>query len=103
MTLPGKGIANPSSMLAAIRLAQHWPPLKLLPMAYEFKVVRRVEFSDTDMAGIVHYSNFFRYMETAEHAFFRSLGFLGRHAPGGPTGRLAKGACRVRLSAAIAI
>src|SRR5947208_954718 len=44
-------------------------------MAHEFKIVRRVEFSDTDMAGIVHYSNFFRYMETAEHAFFRSLGF----------------------------
>jgi len=44
-------------------------------MAYEFKVIRRVEFSETDMAGIVHYSNFFRYMETAEHAFFRSLGF----------------------------
>jgi len=44
-------------------------------MACEFKVVRRVEFSDTDMAGIMHYSNFFRFMETAEHAFFRSLGF----------------------------
>ena len=44
-------------------------------MTSELKVVRRVEFSDTDMAGIVHYSNFFRYMETAEHAFFRSLGF----------------------------
>jgi YbgC/YbaW family acyl-CoA thioester hydrolase len=44
-------------------------------MAYEFKVIRRVEFSETDMAGIVHYSNFFRYMEVAEHAFFRSLGF----------------------------
>ena len=44
-------------------------------MAYELKVVRRVEFCDTDMAGIVHYSNFFRYMETAEHGFFRSLGF----------------------------
>src|SRR5438552_16445493 len=43
-------------------------------MSYEFKVTRRVEFSETDMAGIVHYSNFFRYMETAEHAFFRSLG-----------------------------
>ncbi|MCX8091869.1 MAG: acyl-CoA thioesterase [Verrucomicrobiae bacterium] len=43
-------------------------------MAYEFRIVRRVEFSDTDMAGIVHYSNFFRYMEAAEHAFFRSLG-----------------------------
>ena len=44
-------------------------------MPYEFKAVRRVEFSETDMAGIVHYSNFFRYMETAEHGFFRSLGF----------------------------
>lgn len=43
-------------------------------MAYEFKAVRRVEFSETDMAGIVHYSNFFKYMETAEHGFFRSLG-----------------------------
>src|SRR5580700_3586665 len=44
-------------------------------MAYEFKAIRRVEFSDTDMAGIMHFSNFFRFMETAEHAFFRSLGF----------------------------
>jgi len=44
-------------------------------MAYEFKALRRVEFSDTDMAGIMHYSNFFRFMETAEHAFFRSMGF----------------------------
>jgi YbgC/YbaW family acyl-CoA thioester hydrolase len=43
-------------------------------MPYEFTAVRRVEFADTDMAGIVHYANFFRYMETAEHAFFRSLG-----------------------------
>jgi YbgC/YbaW family acyl-CoA thioester hydrolase len=44
-------------------------------MPHEFKVVRRVEFAETDMAGIMHYSNFFRFMETAEHAFFRSLGF----------------------------
>jgi len=44
-------------------------------MPCEFIVARRVEFSETDMAGIVHYSNFFRYMETAEHGFFRSLGF----------------------------
>jgi hypothetical protein len=43
-------------------------------MPYEFKVQRRVEFSETDMAGIMHYSNFFRFMETAEHAFYRSLG-----------------------------
>lgn len=27
------------------------------------------------MAGIVHFANFFRYMEATEHAFFRSLGF----------------------------
>src|SRR5690348_16019163 len=44
-------------------------------MAYEHKVIRRVEFSETDMAGIVHFSNFFRYMETAEHAFYRALGY----------------------------
>jgi YbgC/YbaW family acyl-CoA thioester hydrolase len=44
-------------------------------MAYEFKAQRRVEFSDTDMAGIMHFSNFFRFMETAEHGFYRSLGF----------------------------
>jgi acyl-CoA thioester hydrolase len=41
---------------------------------YEYTIVRQVEFSETDMAGIVHYSNFFRYMEAAEHAFFRSIG-----------------------------
>jgi YbgC/YbaW family acyl-CoA thioester hydrolase len=44
-------------------------------MAYQFQVTRRVEFSDTDMEGIMHYSNFFRFMESAEHAFFRSLGY----------------------------
>lgn len=44
-------------------------------MAYEFKATRRVEFSDTDMAGLMHFSNFFRFMETAEHGFYRSLGF----------------------------
>jgi acyl-CoA thioester hydrolase len=44
-------------------------------MACEFKIVRRVEFAETDLAGIMHYSNYFRFMETAEHGFFRSLGF----------------------------
>lgn len=43
-------------------------------MPSTFSIRRRVEFSETDMAGIVHFSNFFRYMESAEHAFFRSLG-----------------------------
>lgn len=54
-------------------------------MAYEFKLTRRVEFSDTDMAGIMHYSNFFRYMEAAEHAFFRSMG-MSIFTPGGELG-----------------
>ncbi|MBL8848408.1 MAG: acyl-CoA thioesterase, partial [Planctomycetaceae bacterium] len=35
---------------------------------------RRVQFSETDMAGIVHFANFFRWMEEAEHEYFRSLG-----------------------------
>lgn len=43
-------------------------------MPWEFRATRRVEFSETDSAGIVHFSNFFRYMETVEHAFWRSLG-----------------------------
>ena len=43
-------------------------------MAYEYTIVREVEWHHTDMAGIMHFSNFFRFMEAAEHAFFRSLG-----------------------------
>src|SRR4030095_12793159 len=44
-------------------------------MAYELKITRVVEFNETDMACIVHYANYFHYMEAAEHAFFRSMGF----------------------------
>ena len=43
-------------------------------MPYEFQHTRPVEFCDTDMAGIMHFSNFFRFMEAAETAFMRSLG-----------------------------
>ena len=43
-------------------------------MAHEFKQTRRVEFADTDMAGIMHFANYFRFMEQTEHAFYRSLG-----------------------------
>jgi YbgC/YbaW family acyl-CoA thioester hydrolase len=44
-------------------------------MASEFRMTHRVEFADTDMAGIVHFAKYFRFMEVTEHAFFRSLGF----------------------------
>jgi YbgC/YbaW family acyl-CoA thioester hydrolase len=43
-------------------------------MPAPFRTTRLVEFGDTDMAGIVHFANFFRYMEAAEHAFLRSRG-----------------------------
>jgi acyl-CoA thioester hydrolase len=43
-------------------------------MPAPFRTRRMVEFSDTDMAGIMHFSAFFRFMEGAEHALLRSLG-----------------------------
>ena len=43
-------------------------------MASPFTTTRRVEFGETDMAGIVHFSNFFRYMEAAETDFLRARG-----------------------------
>lgn len=43
-------------------------------MAKPFALTRTVEYADTDMAGIVHHTQFFHYMEEAEHAFLRSLG-----------------------------
>jgi acyl-CoA thioester hydrolase len=46
---------------------------------------RRVQFYETDAAGIVHFSWFFRYMEEAEHAMWRAAG-LSIHPPGSPIG-----------------
>lgn len=43
-------------------------------MPSEFTITRTVEFCETDMAGIMHFSNFFRWMEACETAFYRSLG-----------------------------
>lgn len=52
-------------------------------MAYEHTSTRRIEFSETDMAGLVHFSNFFKYMETAERDFFEAAGVdLIRTKPG---------------------
>jgi acyl-CoA thioester hydrolase len=39
-----------------------------------FKYLRKVLFYETDLAGVVHFSNFFRYMEEAEHALWRQAG-----------------------------
>ncbi len=56
-------------------------------MPYEFTYSHRVTFAETDMAGIVHFANYYRMMENAEHAFFRSLGFsIHGHFEGVPVG-----------------
>jgi acyl-CoA thioester hydrolase len=39
-----------------------------------FRTTRRIEFYDTDMAGIVHFANFFRFMESAEVEFLLARG-----------------------------
>ena len=46
----------------------------------EFRLQRRVQFYETDAAGIVHFSWFFRYLEEAEHALWREAG-LSIHPP----------------------
>ena len=43
-------------------------------MSVAFSSVRRVEFADTDMAGLIHFTTFYRMMESVEHEFLRSLG-----------------------------
>jgi len=43
-------------------------------VSVDFRTRRRVEWADTDQAGIVHFARFFVFMEAAEHAFWRSLG-----------------------------
>jgi acyl-CoA thioester hydrolase len=52
------------------------------PGSIHFRYQRLVEFADTDLAGIMHFSNYFRFVECAEHAFFRSLGFRVHTANG---------------------
>ena len=43
-------------------------------MTYEYKTKRKIEFADTDLAGICHFARFFIFMETTEHQFLNSLG-----------------------------
>ena len=43
-------------------------------MQKPFNITRRVQFVETDMAGVLHFSNYYRWMEEIEHAFWRSHG-----------------------------
>ena len=66
-------------------------------MPHAFVLRRRVHFYETDAAGIVHFSTFFRYMEEAEHALWRAAGLTVAPAgaePGWP--RVAAASARGR-------
>ena len=55
-----------------------------MPKTSTFTHRRLVAFAETDMAGIVHFAQFYRYMEEAEHAFLRSVGLdVMEHKPDG--------------------
>ena len=41
-------------------------------MAFVYR--RRVQFAETDLAGIAHFAMLFQYMEEAEHALWRAAG-----------------------------
>jgi 4-hydroxybenzoyl-CoA thioesterase/acyl-CoA thioester hydrolase len=43
-------------------------------MPAQHSIKRRIQFAETDLAGVVHFANYFRMMEEVEHAFFRALG-----------------------------
>jgi len=43
-------------------------------MSPEHECTRRVQFYETDPAGVVHFSWYLRYMEEAEHALWRQTG-----------------------------
>lgn len=65
-----------------------------------FETTRRVEFCETDMAGIVHFSNFYRWMEQVEHEYFRSLDLtIVNHQPNGQTFGWPRVSCSCRFEA----
>ena len=51
----------------------------------EHRLRRRVQFHETDLAGLVHFSAFFLYMEEGEHALWRAAG-LSIHPRGSEIG-----------------
>lgn len=56
-------------------------------MSTSFTTTRRVDFRDTDAAGIMHFSVFFTAMESAETEFLRSRGLsVIMHDPAGEIG-----------------
>src|SRR6185295_6570825 len=68
-----RGFSAPQILPAtAHRYPVHLSSERFLVSDYRLK--RRVLFYETDLAGIVHFSCYFRYMEEAEHALWRQAG-----------------------------
>lgn len=56
-------------------------------MPSEYRLLRTVEFCETDLAGLMHFSNYFRWMEACETGLYRSLGLsLASFVPGNVVG-----------------
>ena len=43
-------------------------------MTKTFTIKRRVQFAETDLAAILHFANYYKFMEEVEHSFWRSVG-----------------------------
>jgi YbgC/YbaW family acyl-CoA thioester hydrolase len=71
---PASSRADPVDTTPRIGVASRPAGLNPPGMPSEFSLTRQVEFHETDMAGIMHFANFFRWMEICETAFYRSLG-----------------------------
>jgi YbgC/YbaW family acyl-CoA thioester hydrolase len=54
-------------------------------MISRHRYTRRVQFAETDLAGMVHFSWYLRYVEEAEHALWRAAG-LSIHDPAAGVG-----------------
>lgn len=63
----------------------------------EHRYRRRVQFYETDLAGVVHFSWYPRYMEEAEHAMWREAGLS--IAPAGSDIGFPRVACSVEFQA----
>src|SRR6185295_8704623 len=78
-------VFSPAAHWHPVHVADRQPSIITTVMASEYRLRRRVQFYETDAAGIVHVSWFFRYMEEAEHALWREAG-LSIHVPGSEYG-----------------
>ena len=50
---------------------------------HEIRIRRKVEFVDTDMTGIMHFSRYLVFMENTEHAFLAAIGAKVQWREGG--------------------